>query len=405
MSDTKNEVAGLGNVQRLKMNQAQPDANISNDNNSGGGNEGEETEEEKAKKIEAENAEKYPGLSKEEIALKIEEEGKNKVPELSEVQLKALFKETFGEDFDGDIDSLKAKLKKPAAELTQEEKDKEEAEWDKLQLQVYLDAGGTIENYAALKAVAAMDLTDLSKAELSKRMKKAGFDEDEIEDALKIQFFQHQTIDQLIQDTNETDAAFEARKERVKKLNAYGSAEMQEVGKIIKGQADATLRNLRQSVVDFKAEQVELAKQESQILSTVDEVISKVPKKITFELGKINNIEIAPVEHEVKPEDIAEVTALLKDPATRNKFTNSDGTPNIQAIADLEIENRNLKRLVKVGYVQGDTRAVEFFRQKFPFASASDLGLGSANRSSIDGGGKGVVASSGPVQRVKAGQS
>jgi len=271
-------------------------------------------------------------------------------------------------------------------------------------LEIYLEAGGTIENYAAIKAIISMDLTELSKSELKKELKAAGFNDEEIEGVMKERYYQLNP-DELVQDENETDDAFEARKAALKKRVEYGANKLTTRGSNIKKQAEATFKNLDIVIQETEAKKTEAAKQESQILSTIDEVISKVAKKVTFELGKVNDTDVSPVEHEVNPADIAEVAAMLKDPSQRNNiFKTQDGSLNIKAIAEMLIENKNLKRLVKVGYVEGGTRQVEEFRKKFPFALATELGLNGNGTNNIKNGGKATIASSGSPKRVTAAQ-
>lgn len=396
------KITTAGAVTAMQVNVGvNPSANNSN-NDSGGS---EPSEEEKAIQAQAAaDAEKYKGLSPEEITAKKEEEKaaaeaeKNKLPELTEEQRSTLLKQALGDDFDGNIEAVKLKLKgnTAAAELTPEEKAKIEADWDKRQLDVYVAAGGTIDAYAAAKKILEMDVSELSIADIKEELKSSGIPEDQHDSIIQARYFKF-NIDELEQGGDETEAEFEARKALIQKQIDFGKKKLESRGNNLKTKADKFFKDLRKSIEESEKQKKELDDEESQISSTVDEVISKFPRKVTFELGKVNDADVAPVEHEVSESDMEEVRKLLKDPTERNNILfKEDNSLNVSKIAEILIENRYLKSAAKRVYSEGVTRTVDFYKSKFGGQSPHEIGIGS-NGKQTDGV-KGRIVTAGQPQ-------
>lgn len=405
MSETKDkpEVASRGAATTFQSIEQKQRAGIE-------GNEGgEETAEAKATReaAEAADAEKYKGLSPDEITAKKAEETaalaeaeKNKLPDLSEDQIKALLAKQ-GIKVEGTLEELKAKLN-PAAELTEEEKRKIETEKELAAQQLYLtlDPANTIEKFAALKSVAAMDEKELSEKSLKNELKAAGFDDDEIKEIIKQRYFQID-IETLEPGLEEDEKDFEKRKALLAKQAKYGATKLENRGKNAKSHAASELGNLYKAIELSNQQKLDDEKEEKLLSSTIDEIFQKAPKKLTVELGKDSaEADIPPIEHEVFDKDIADVKELLTDATKRKQFLyNESGDLNVQNIVNTLIENATMKKQLKVVYLSGVDRTTELFAKVFPHRTAQGLGLG-GNSAANNNGHKNQPASRGKVQRV-----
>lgn len=295
--------------------------------------------------------------------------------EMTDEQLKKVL-EGRGIKIEGDFESLKNKLNAPApgAEKTPEQKAEEEKAFEKRMLDHFIANGGSLETFMNLKQVASMDLKELSAAQVKIELEKEGFTPEEINTVLKERYYQLNP-EELAQGENETPEEFAARKALVEKKIAFGSKKLESKSAHIKKQAEEGLAGLRSAIET----QDLLAAKEAEFVSRIDTVASKLPSKVTIELGKVNDQQQAPVEYEVKPEDVAELVSTLKDPAKRkNILFNEDNSMNLEAVANMMLRNKILEGAVKAGYIEGGNRQVEQFEKIFPGRTAKDIGVGGA---------------------------
>ena len=333
-----------------------------------------------------------------EEKVKETQEGKTEIakpvelPELTDEQIKELFAKKGIENFEN-FDSLKEKIAKadqPAnLPLTEEQKKAEAAAFEKRMLDFHIATGGTPEQFVALKQIAAMDLKELSVAELKKEMKESGFSESEIDIVLKERYFQRNP-DELTQGDEESDEEFKKRIELTKKKVSYGSKKLESRSTYTKQNAEGILNDLREAI---KAE--DLAKQkEAEWLSKVDDFSKKVSRKITLELGEVDKTKLDPVQYDVAEADVAAVADILKDPQKRQQyFFNEDKTLNLTKMGELMLRNKILESAVKTGFIEGGNRQVAIFKKTFP-GSAQALGVGGAAAENNQGR-KGVIKSAG----------
>jgi hypothetical protein len=289
-------------------------------------------------------------------------------------------------------EELKAEYEKrfpTQAALTDEEKQKQAAAFEKRMLDLYVEGGGKIEEFSLLKQVASSDLTELSKSELTKELKAIG-----ITDEAQIAAIQKERYYQLEQ--AEIDAIEdETEKALAQKKFDYGKAKFESKGKQIKENAEDFLNNLKEAVnqKDF------FTKRENEVSANVDEHFSKLEKKMTLQLGKIDDIEIAPVEYEVPQDVIDKARARLNTTASRKELLfNKDGSINHTNLADLVLKAELFESgtAAKTAYLTGADREVEKFSKLFPYRSASALGTGTSQQNN---GSTGKVASVGKVQK------
>lgn len=291
-------------------------------------------------------------------------------------------------------EELKAEYEKrfpTQAALTDEERQKQADAFEKRMLDLYVDGGGKIEEFALYKQVSAMDLTDISEAELTKELKAIGItDPEQIKAVKKERYFQLEQEDiDAIEDETEKSLA-------QKKLD-FGKAKFENKGKQIKENAVDFLDNLKEAVnqKDF------FTKRENDISSNVDEHFSKLERKMTLQLGKVDNTDIAPVEYEVPQDIIDKAREKLNTTAARKQLLfNKDGSLNHTNLADLVLKAEMFESgtASKTAYLEGGHREVEKFEKLFPYRSAAALGL---NGAQPDPKGTGKVAGIGKVQRVK----
>lgn len=321
-----------------------------------------------------------------------------KLPEVNDEQLKELLKGK-GISFEN-FDELKTKLTTPAApvELTAEQKAESEKALDKRMLDHFIETGGTAEQFVALKQIAAMDLKELSVASIKKSMKEDGFSQDQIDAILKERYYQINPDELEKENDEESDEDFNKRKEFIKKKVGFGSKKLENHGLPIKKDAEETLKSLRQEIESKDAAD----RKEKEFSSKVDEFSKTVPRKITLELGEVNQTKQAPVEYNVSEEDIAEVTNILRDKASRESHLfNKDGTLDLQKVFGMMLANKALATAAKASFIEGGNRQVEEIRKTFP-GSPYDLGVGGSKGASEKGkAGVGGIVSAGKPERVR----
>lgn len=393
MSEQNNEpvVASRGKVERVQFNMGgnnntNPENQSTEEGTTGAANTGNEISDDKKKENIAaglnedgspKTIEITPEKKAENIAAGLNEDGSPKntgSQPLTDEEIKAEYERRFP----------------PTVILTDEDKQKQAEAFEKRMLDLYVEGGGKIEEFALLKQVASSDLTELSKAELTRELKAMGItDESHIAVIQKERYYQKEQAEiDAIEDEDERALA--------QKKFDYGKAKFEGKGKQAKENATEFFNNLSEAVKqkDF------FTQRENEISSNVEEHFSKVEKKMTLQLGKVDDTEIAPVEYDVPQEAIDRAKAMLNTPAARKQLLyNNDGSINHQKLADIVLKAEMFESAAKTAYLTGGTRQVEIFETTFPFRSATALGL--QNGSTQNAGGTGKVASIGKNQRVK----
>ena len=403
MLDAK-EVAAVGSTTRVTFN-ANNGNNVVADTaaGNGGDNNGDDNETPEAKEARLLEAKEFEGLSAEEIVAKKEEKlkaaeeaKKNEVPELNDAQIKAIMKQQLGEDWDGDIEAAKEKLKKTVPEISAEEKAKQEAAHEKRMLDLYVSEGGTPQQFYQLKQIKEADLTVFGVEELKVNLKAKGFDDTEIAEILTERYYQINP-DELIQDEDETNEAFEKRKGMVAKKAAYGKERFENLGKATKAKAQAFFDDLDEII---KSKDLQ-AKRDEAFTAEVEANSQKLPRKMTLELGKLDNVDLSPVQVDVPDEVIVEVTNILKDKEKRKQLLfKDDGTLNSEKLLNLLVREKMLEKAARESLFVGETKATEEFEKRFPIRNAHALGVGGGTSPARNNGSK--VAGFGNTQRVRA---
>jgi len=277
-----------------------------------------------------------------------------------------------------------------ATELTDEQKVKQAKDFEKRMLDLYVENGGSIENFALLKQIAAADLTELSKAELTRELKELGItNEDEIKAIQKERYYQLEQaeIDEI---EDETERALAQKK------FDYGKKKFEAIGTNKKEEATDILDNLKKALTAKEF----YTQKESEFTSNVEEHFNKLERKINLELGKVDDIEIAPVAYEFPDTVVAEAKDILKDIAKRKEllFNATDGSLNLKNIAELVLKSKAFDSAVKTGFLEGQTRQVEEFKKVFPFVDPKAVGVGGSSQSDKPKG-TGQIVKAGQPQR------
>jgi hypothetical protein len=316
-----------------------------------------------------------------------QQDQKIEVPELTKEQVKALF------NFDGTVEEFKAHIaknggsqqQKQQQEPTEEEKKKIETAFEQRVVNRFIEGGGSMEQYVALKNLANSKPEDLSLAETKRELAEAGFKEEEINSIIKEHYFQL-SDDEISQYEDESDQEFAKRKRE------YGMKMFAGRGTGLIEKAKSALTALQNSI---KAED-KMSEIEKQFSSTVDEHFSKVQKKLSFDMGEQNGQKISPVDYDLTDAEIEEVKSILKDPSKRNNFFyNEDGaTLNLTNVADVLLRNAVLEKAIKKAYTTAVDRQVEEFEKVFP-KSVQAVGLRSSASTNQKGSGK-LVSSGKP---------
>lgn len=390
MADTEEKaapVASLGKVERINTIFKEPQQDIDEEENE----EGKTTETEG--KGSEENKEAEAGATAATTTATAGEESKE--IEFTEEQKAAFFKK-MGIEYKGDEDfeTVKEKLKPAEAQPSEEDKKKAISAAELKQAELFIKNGGTLEQFNTIKSIANADPKEFSKKAAILELVDAGFTEDEAKDIAKERYYQIE-LDAIEQEVDETDEEFEARKAKLQKKIDFGTKKIQTKSSYLQKQAGDVIKGLQEAI---EAEELQ-GKAEAEFLSNVDKTLSTLPRKQTFELGKVNDQDIAPILHEVSDESVAKVAELLKDPAKRNQFFyNQDNTLNIANLTPLLVNHFEIKRAIKGALLEGQTRQVAEFEKVFPSKTAFELGVGGSQTKSLQ---KGKVASSGKPQVVR----
>ena len=287
--------------------------------------------------------------------------------ELTDEQLKS-FLEKKGIVVDS-IDALKEKLT-PKEIISPEEQKKQQLAAEKRLVDLFVEGGGTVEQYVAIKSIAEKDIKELSRETTRAEYKELGFTDEQIDSIIKERYYQ---VDDAELENLEDDD-----KEFTKKLKEVFSQKLENRASYKQKQAQKILADLKEAVDSDNLAQ----EKEVELSSKIDEHFKKIPRKITFQIGESNGKPISPIEYEVSESDIAEVQAMLKDSTKRQQFlTNSDGDLNIPSLSEVLLQNKYLKTAIKAAYHEGGNRQAQLVDNIFP-KNAYDIGIGGASNKS-----------------------
>lgn len=314
-------------------------------------------------------------------------------PTFTNEQLKEYFK-SVGIEFDS-VDKLKEKLTPPAPEPTDEQKAEKAKAQEKRRLDLFINGGGTAEQYVAIKNIAEGELSKLSFDTTKTELLKAGFTDDEANKIIKDRYFQYDdadlTDDELEEEEEKREKAFK------KRLKEYGANKLANRASHTKKQAETILQGLNEAI---ESEDLQ-AQNELSFSSNIDEQFKQLSRKDTYEIGEINGKPISPIESQVPESELATVHAMLKDPAQRQQFLyNEDGSLNTTNIVNVLAENVKLKAAMKTSYHEGATRTNAAWEKMFGTRTPQELGVGGNAQRPANGQEKQTPVKVGKVTRV-----
>lgn len=301
-------------------------------------------------------------------------------------------------------DEIRAEYEKrfpKTLEPTAEQVAAREKEFDKRMLDLYVAMGRSGEEYYKIKEVAQADLTELSQSELVQELKAQGFDEKTIE-AMKIERYYQLNPDEIEQGFDESEGDFEERKELVKKKVAYGTEKLTKRSLQKQKNAQDILNTLKEGV----AEQDLQKQKDAEFIAKIDEVSKAMPRKLTLQLGKLNNEDLGSVDVDIPESEIEGIVVSLKDPVQRKQllFT-EEGDLDIEKVSNLLIRNKILELSAREALFTGRTQEVEKFKKVFPMRDPHSIGVGSPAAFIRTGTGqKGKLASAGTPEIVNTPQ-
>lgn len=278
------------------------------------------------------------------------------VVELSDEQFLAEIEKRTGIKPDN-LDTIKEKLayQKPAPEPSAEEKTKAEKDFEKRILDVHLKSGKTPEQYTLLKSLANGDLKELSQNQTKAELKEAGFSDEQISDIIKKRYFQ---FDDSEIELEEDDAV----KEFLKKEKEFGTKKLTTRASHIQQQAKSYIDSLTKAVNESDVEK----KRMEQHTSNVEDAIKKYQRKQTLQLGKVDDTDIPPIDHEVPETALEFVKDQLKDSVKfENNLYTKEGDINLDYLLPIMVKAAEYDHAIKHSYLVGGTRQVEHFEAAF----------------------------------------
>lgn len=366
-AQTEKKVEGTGKI----VSAGSPQKMQFNNPNLNTGNEGQEQATEQ-------QSENKTGAPKETETAK-PEETQAAAPEVKTTLTKEEIKALYEENFPAEV------AQSPEAIV------KQEADFEKRMLDLYLNNGGKIEDFATLKELAKADLTQLSHTQLQSELKAAGFNEEEIKAIQKERYYQleQEELDG-IEDEEEKKSILKKKEFVDKKLTAKAEQ--------TKKQAADFFDTLKKAI----SEQDLQAQKDKEYSSNLDEHLKKMPRKQTFQLGKTEDgEEIAPIEIEIPESVFTKVGESLKSPASiKQNLQTADGSWNFERLTELELRNAILEHALADALLEGQDRQVKIFKSQFGNETANSIGVGASN-SSKGQGIKGKIVSAGQPQRFK----
>lgn len=318
------------------------------------------------------------------------------VPTVTSEQVKEYLK-SLNIGFDGDIETIKERLKPRTAEPSEEEKLAAERAEEKSLLDLFVENGGNIDQFSAWKSIKAMGDSELAKSAALRELMELGLSREEADEEIAHRYRLNE-LDSIEQGEDEDDEAFEERKSKIQKRVEIGAKKLANKSAYIKQQADQFFNGLKDGV---KARE-EQKHNEEQYSSKIEEYFTKMPREITFELGERDGQKLDPIKFKVSNASITESKETLKDTAKRNQFFfNQDGTLNIENATKLLVAYNNQNEMSRVSFLEGETRNTQHFESIYPSRTAYQLGVGGT---AAKNGGKGQVTGKGIPQKVRSQQ-
>lgn len=255
-----------------------------------------------------------------------------------------------------DFETLKQKAEyvPPAAGPTDEQKAAQEKELEKRLVGLYMDMGGSAQDFAHLQSIVASDSGKIGFDKVVSDLKKEGFTD---EDAVRLAKEMHFDIPEDELSELEADA-----KEALLKKKAFGQKKQASRGDNIKKSAQSVLDTLKQKVAQLDTEK----QKEEQHLSKVEDALKVFPRKLKLELGKLADADIDPIDFETSEAAISKVKDAIKSyPDLKKQLFTETGEPNLEFILPLLAKSFSFDEAVKASYLTGIDRNTKILESKY----------------------------------------
>lgn len=263
------------------------------------------------------------------------------------------------------IDRLKPKPSKEEADAVERQKEVE-------RIKLFVDGGGSVEEYNALREAASSKLSDLSLKIEKETLLNNGFSESEVESILSDEYFMSDLDDAYFEDNGYTNE----EKEFFLKKQKYFRTKLGKSAEYIQKMAKEELDRLDQERNRINAEKV----QRKNYSSKVDEYLKNFNRVEKLDIGKVNDKDVQPVEYQVSDSDLRTVGDILKNPdKVKQLFFNTDGTPKMEVVAGYLLAKQTESSKIKTAFFEGGSRQAEVIKNTFG-ATPYDIGVGNSQR-------------------------
>src|SRR5690606_30037889 len=174
---------------------------------------------------------------------------------------------------------------------SKEEADAVERQKEVERIKLFVDGGGSVEEYNALREAASSKLSDLSLKIEKETLLNNGFSESEVESILSDEYFMSDLDDAYFEDNGYTNE----EKEFFLKKQKYFRTKLGKSAEYIQKMAKEELDRLDQERNRINAEKV----QQDKYLSKVDSYLNSFPRVKKLEIGKVNDKDVEPIDYQV----------------------------------------------------------------------------------------------------------
>lgn len=268
--------------------------------------------------------------------------------EVNEDAIKEYFKKQ-GIEYGG-VDDLKKKLtaKEAAADLTDEQKKAAATAKEQRLLALHIGRGGTIEQFTSFQKQSTMEPGELGKLKLALDLKNAGFPEEKITSVIKKMHLD--VSDEELAELSPEDQA------EIKKEREFGLSKLNSRGSIFKKMAADYLVDLERQATDEDTNKAT----KKQHASNVEAAFTAYQRKQKLEFGKVDDLEVPPVEFDIPETVISSVKDSIKDKAKwESQIYNKDGSVNLDYILPHLIKSEAYSIAAKTALLEGETRGAE----------------------------------------------
>ena len=243
---------------------------------------------------------------------------------------------------DMDVDELVSKVTSP--ELTPDQKKKQDEKRQQRLLDEFIKGGGTMDEFFGIQNLTKIPDVDLVKADFFNQAKELNPDleDDDLEELFTKQYFIGQKAGEY------TAAEVKIGEAAIKKnAEAIRARKMEPISKI-----ETELKRAEEGIESHKQWQ-----------KRVDQFAATLPRKLSFEIGKMGDkqTDLGTFEYELSDEEHKDFVNDLKDPAYLiNAMKDETGKQiDLKKLSNLILRNRILEKALKASSYAAFSKGVE----------------------------------------------